>query len=503
MNQRPVLVGNPARELLANSLQRAAGAVVLSMGPNKRSVVYEFGAGQPRTACDGLSIANSVVDGLGPGSLAPRILKEALWEIRRDLGDGTCRLACISTAIHATAARRVVQGVDPGALAACMRLLAQQLPGLLEQQRCNQDSRLNVAMSACCDAEIAEAVATHSARGGPDDLLEVAEGWRAGIECETIDGFCLDIASDIAGLANEAQGARLVFAAAAVLVVNEVIEDFGPLAKVLDGFAQHRKSLIIVARGFVGAARTMLTMNRASLTLSAIGLVPETAGERSIELLMDLCAATGATLVGLEFGTSLANVRPATLGRAARVVVTEHRAVFSGAEGSVGSIRERQQFVRAQIAGARYLEGDRQFFQRRAARLAGRWSQLRIGGATEAEIRRRTRSAREALGAIEAARTRGVIHGGGQGLNAVAALLCEAAGAPLDRYPSDAHDAAIEAVRDGCRAVARQLARNAGVEPGSLDVAIDVVDPLSTTEEILVRAISIASTLLSVEVLVC
>jgi chaperonin GroEL (HSP60 family) len=284
------------------------------------------------------------------------------------------------------------------------------------------------------------------------------------------------------------------------LVVNEVVRDFGPLARVLEQFALHSKSLVIVARGFEGPARATLSANRAALRMHVLGLIPSEVGEQAMQLLDDLCAATGATVISEETGTSMANVRPTALGRSARLIVERGRAVFSTPGGDSENIRHRSALLLAQAESQRYLTLDREKLQRRAARLVGDSAVLRVGGHTQWETDQRVEGACAALAALAAAASSGVVEGGGQALLAVADSLLELRA----NSDSDARRAAINCIAAGCRSVAARLAVNASCISSKTDFEFRaVVDPLSTTLAIMRHAISVAATMLTVEVLIC
>jgi chaperonin GroEL len=227
-----------------------------------------------------------------------------------------------------------------------------------------------------------------------------------------------------------------------------------------------------------------------------LGLVPSEAGIEAMHLLDDLFAATGATVVSEETGTSIANVRPAMLGYAKRLVVESGRAVFSDANGDADIIRNRRMLLTSQALAQRYLALDRERLERRAARLAGEWAVLRVGGPTRWEAEHRADGARAALAALAAADESGVVAGGGRALCAIGALL-EAMRA---QHVSDARRAALDCIAVGCRAVAAHIDRNAGATSHE---TYRPVDPCSTTLAILQHAISVAATMLTVEVLIC
>jgi chaperonin GroEL len=499
MTSTHILSGQAARSVLARSFAQSVRAIGSSLGPARRSVVSDLGAGRPNVAQGGFAIARQMSGESGAWSVAPRMLKDALWEAQRDLGDGTTRLACMAEAVYSAASVSIARGVPPEALARAIAALAGRLDELLARQRCEAPGAAAIALAACGDAELANALSSLTGDVLDGGAVDVCEGPRPGLELERHDGFILDIEPLLIGLGREEQGLRQELDVAHVLVVNEIIADFGPLSVILEGFTAKHKSLVVVARGIIGAARETLAANRRGLGLHVLGLVPADVGLRAAAVLEDLAIATGATLVAQETGVALTAVRPAMLGRAQRVIVAGKRAVFVEPQGAAQPVAQRRRDLLADAQAQRNLAYDRAHLERRAARLAGRWGELRIGGPTGWETALRIEGGRAAFAALRAAAASGVVRGGGR-------ALCIAAGeleAQLDPLSSATQRAALLAVACGCRAVSGRLAHNAGVEPGALDVPDDVVDPLSTTQAIVRRALSVAAAMLTIEVLIC
>lgn len=494
-----VVTGTQARTLISRALSVGARAIGSSLGPGGRGLLFDGGSGGPLHSASGLDIARRVTGESGAASVALRILRDALWQVQRDLEDGTARVACIAAATYAQAARHVASGLSPALLNKAMQQIQLELPALVEGVRadCNERTdRYDIALSACAEDDIACAVSDAFATLPAKGAIDVQPGDDAQLRFERYTGYCLDVRPEVAGASMQEQGLRFEMDNVHVLVANEVLCDFGPLARILEQFALHGKSLVIVARGFEGAARDTLVANRAGLRMHVLGLVPSEAGIEAMHVLDDLGAATGATVISEETGTSISHVRPSMLGFATRLVVQSGRAVFSGAHGDADIIGKRRMLLASQALAQRYLALDRERLERRAARLAGEWAVLHVGGPTRWEAQHRAAGARAALAALAAAEASGIVAGGGRALCTVATSL-ETMRA---QQVSDARRAALDCIAAGCRAVAPHIERNAGA------AAYDrhrPVDPLSTTLAILQHAVSLAATLLTVEVLIC
>jgi chaperonin GroEL len=483
------------------SFALSARAVGLSLGPHGRGVAHESASGSAELVHGGALIARFVTGESGSKTVAGRILSEALDQAQRELGDGTARVACIANALYQGAMKQVVAGMDPGVLSRAIRDVAERSVANLAATRCQMPAPERIAFTACGDVEVARALATVPTHLSQPGAIDVCEGLHPGVELVENEGFCFDVLADIVGLSREENGARIEVNRVHVLVVNEVLSDFETLVPVLEAFAHHDKSLVIVARGIVGAAAGTLVSNRAALRMHLLGLVPDQVGVHAANLLEDLCVATGATLIGEDTGLSLASVSPDMLGRAERAVIDHNRCLLSRPAGDSAAISARRIALLKEAEAQRYLALDRERTQKRAARLGGFWAELRVAGTTSAESHRRIEGARAAVSALQAASVEGVVPGGGMALSTLAAGLERTQRST--RWPDEVEDAARGALRDAYLSIRRQLASNAGVEPIAFEVDQSVVDPLSTTVSIIHRAVSVASTMLMIEVVLC
>lgn len=474
-------------------------AIGSSLGPNARGLMFDGGSGRPLYSASGLDIARRVTEESGAGSVALRILRDALRQVKRELDDGTTRTACIAVALYVEATKHIAAGTPPALLNKAIQQLQSEFPPIVDAQRSQPPDDFDIARCAYADEKVALAVSAAFSQLPEKGAIDVQQSGEPGIRLERYSGYCLDVLPEAVGASVEEQGLRLEMDAVHVLVVNEVLREFGPLARILEQFALHSKSLVIVARGFEGVARATLSANRSALRMHVLGLIPSEVGEQAMHLLDDLCAATGATVVSEETGTSMANVRPSMLGRASRLVLEHGRAIFSGSNSDAKVIQDRRTLLLAQAESQRYLALDREKLQRRAARLGGDWAALHVGAHTQWESEQHVEGARAALAALAASASSGVVEGGGRVFSAVAESLMKLRAESV----CDVRRAAIDCVAAGCRSVPVQLAINAGGSAVEPDFQYRTVDPLSTTLAILQHAVSVAATMLTVEVLIC
>lgn len=404
-----IAAGPESLAALARSVAPALRAIAATAGPNGRTCLLDSDAGiEP--AGDALSIVRALAEERGAGRLLPRLLREILFEADRDLGDGTVRLALLWGGLIEHGMRAVAAGVPPPALANALTVLGARLSAGLRADVANEARLTAVAVSAGASPPIGQAIAQVLLAVGPDGGVEVVEGREPGLRTETGQGFLFEaVAVSDALPAADLDPAYL-------LVADERIDEFGPLVPLLEGFATRGKALVVVARDVSGAALHALTRNHRENGLRVAALRPAAVSQHAADILEDLAIATGATLVADRFGSSLTALRPTMLGRCGLFSFSRGRAVLQTPAGDPAAVAYRRRLLLAEAERQKYLALDRARLEVRAARLAGRWGRLLIGGRTERETRIMTRNAQRALASAQSAATGGVLPGAGVGL---------------------------------------------------------------------------------------
>lgn len=424
-----VLDAFAVRRLFATSLEPMAHAIAASLGPEGAPALFDQGTEKIGRARSGLEIAMAMPKAEGLAGTAPRLLKEMLFAAQRDLGDGTAQLALIAIATFTQAVRTRAPAV---ALANAIDAVRPLVKELIEAERCAEIDLVSLAEGAGADARLAQELAGILKETGPDGVIEVSEALRPGMEVIAAPGFMIDAEpiGDIVDLSN-----------ASVLVANEIINDFGHLVGVLEGFVKKQKSLAIAARDITGPALATLLQNQKAGIVRLAALRPRDAGQRAADVLEDLAIATGATLVSDRQGTKLGSLRPAMLGSAAGFSATKARALFTSPAGDAALIAQRRSTLAAEIARNRHLSLDREHAQRRRSRLAGNWREIKLAGQNADATAAMLAAARSATTAMTSAVNGGAVPGAGAAFAAVAAKL-EAS------HPTIAH---------GLRAIAKKL----------------------------------------------
>jgi chaperonin GroEL len=516
-----VLAGDEARACLARSIALAARAIAPSLGPSGRGVLFHRPPAAPTLLQDGYQIARELADEAGVASIGPRIVKETLFDIDRDLGDGTATAAILLAAIVDGGFRLIRAGFDPESLADGLLALAGRLSDAASGCTVSLTAReaaLAAARTAAGDDALAEAMADIFLQLGPDGTIEIDEGHRTGLETDVRPGVTVDASLVSRELSDESERLFVRLERPFLLVADEEIADFGPLLPVLEQFASRGKALLIVARDVAGGALQALVRNKREAGLRVAALKISDVVERGYEALEDLAIATGAELVTDRLGTSVARLRPAMLGQAEEATIHADHAALRGPGGHDNAIERRRAELRLRIAREKHLSYDREQLQRRLARLSGGVARVRIGGLTTPERQARLIAARKALAALRASRG-GVVAGGGVMPLRLAALAAaeakdeSAASAAARLLAQSLRRVTLTLIGNSCSDAASWVARldaarsaGRGIDLRTMAIvdlaAAGIVDPLAIVDGTIRRAISAAATLLRVEALV-
>jgi chaperonin GroEL (HSP60 family) len=355
-----------------------------------------------------------VADERGAATLASRLLREVLFEADRDLGDGTARLALLWGGLLQHGARAVSSGVPPLALADALTDLGSRLSNALETT-CQHglpdaDELTAVASSAGAPRALAREIGQMLHGVGSDGAIEVVKGRERGLKAETGEGFIFEASpvSEAFALAD--------FDPAYLLVADEVIDDFGPLAPLLESFATRGKALVVVARDVTGVALQALVRNHKQNGLRAAAFRPTAVSRQAADAVEDLAVATGATLVADRFGTSLAYLRPSMLGRAGRFSFARGLAILRDPAGDREASAMRRRQLLAEAERHKHLALDRERLEQRAARLHGRWGRLHVAESSDKETLEVLYKTRRALASARSAAIGGTLVGGAVGL---------------------------------------------------------------------------------------
>ena len=474
--------GEGLHGIFRSSLRPVLRAIGLSLGPEARTILYMRGPRDVAEALTGYVIAREMPIEEGTSGIAPRLLKESLFAADRDFADGTARLALVFAGAFSAGIREIQAGAAAGRLGEQMARLAERTGQLIDEARLPHVDLAGVGRSSGLSEAMAEKLAALVQEIGVDATVDVKENDKRGVEITKADGFVIDVRPIGAEPA-------LALSSASVLVADEIIQDFGPLAAVLEGFASKRRALVIVARDITGAALAALKRNQQADVATVAAFQPSDAGQRAADVLEDLAVATGATLVADRFGTKVDSLRPAMLGQCGTFRFERGRAIFIDPRGKAEDIAFRRKILLAEAHKARHLSLDREVLDRRRSRLGGQWCELRLAGETEQSTASLVTSSRAAVRSMQSAFARGVVPGGGEIFEALASHLEALDGGGVEI-------AATRTAVAGLRVISRQLATNAGPRHRQGASGEVVQDPTELTKAVVDQAFSLATVFL-------
>lgn len=465
------LAGIPLQEDLTRAIAPALRAIAASIGPDGRHVIYSAG-NRVLTARTGSEIARQICS----EHYAERLLKEVLVDAERQFGDGTARLAVMAEAALTERCRTNGFAVQNERVIEALAGLAPKVTAAFAAETRICDEATGLVAAAGVDAGLVPMILEADRLAGPNGLVEVKEG--AETKVRSGQGFSFDARQVGSGAVSAMDNAHLI-------VANEVLSDFKSLSPVIEGFASNGKALVVLARGIEGQALQLIERNRRAGILRIAALVPDDAGPRAAEVLEDIAAASGATLICARMGTSIEMLRPTMLGKAKHFTFEGGRAHLVEPAGRVENIALRVAAAEGEINAHRYLPFDREHAERRKARLLGLWVELTISrgadSATTVEV------ARRAIVALRAARRDGVILGGGSGLEKIADRLKGIGG------NDPALMAAAAMIDAALRAPGKCLRRNGMIQSDQSDpTPVVIFDPAGLSRDLLDVALSLA-----------
>jgi chaperonin GroEL len=515
-----IVTGTEARARLARGALGVIRPIATALGPYGRGVMFHRPPAPPALLYDGYAIAREVCPQGGIEALGAQIVKETLFDIDRDVGDGTTTAAVLIGALLQAGSRTISAGIDAGRLADELLRVGRGAACSLSAAatgRGAEDWLEGVAVTAAREPGLARLIADCSKQVGAEGVIKVEEGPGVGVEHTVAPGMAIRMIPVSAALFDAPEHTATRLDQPFVLVADDYIDSFGKLAPVLEGFARSDKALLIVARHLRSEALAALVRNKAELGLRVGAIrVPEV-GERGYELLEDVAIATGAQMLSERLGVTIEQLRPPMLGRADEATVEAKLTTIVRGRGAADAVERRKAELRRAIEREKYLSLDRELLQERLARFSGGIARIMIGAPGEAPRRALLVRAKKAVAAVHAARRTGVLPGGGT------ALLRVSTGLDSPATNDPAERAVHHMLHAALRAVPAQLIRNSGVEAApwlarienetaaqrGLDIArmeiVDllrsaIVDPAQVVATALEHAVSAAATLLRCDV---
>ncbi len=516
---KQVIFEDNARRSLKRGIDKLADAVKVTIGPKGRNVVLDKKFGSPTITNDGVTIARDIELEDPFENMGAQLLKEVATKTDDVAGDGTTTAVVLGQALVAEGLRNVTAGANPMVL---KHGIERAVEVIVEEIKANArpvDSREQIAAVAAisaADPEVGEIIAEVMDKVGKDGVITVEEGQSLGLEKEYTEGMQFDRGYISAYFVTNPDRMEAVLENAKILVTDKKISAVADILPGLEKAVQVGRPMLILAEDVDGEALATLVVNKLRGTIQVLAVKAPGFGDRRKEMLRDIAILTGATVISEEVGRKLDSVTAEDLGEARRVVATKDDTTIVDGAGREPDIKARMNQIKAQIEETT-SDYDREKLQERLAKLAGGVAVIKVGAATEVELKEKKHRIEDALSTTRAAVEEGIVAGGG-------VTLLQAIPA-LDALKLEGDEAVgVDIVRRALEAPARQIADNAGARG---EVVIDqvrtmkkgegfdalkgeygdmfergIVDAAKVTRSALQNAASIAAMVLTTETLV-
>ncbi len=517
---KQITYGDESRQQILRGVNRLADAVRVTLGPKGRNVVLDKKFGAPLITKDGVTVAKEI-DLKDPlENMGAQMVKEVASKTSDVAGDGTTTATVLAQAIYREGSKNVTAGANPMALKRgidkAVTAVSEELKKLSKPVKGKMIAQVG-SISANNDEEIGRIIAEAMEKVGKDGVITVEEAKSMETSLEVVEGMQIDRGYLSPYFVTDPERMECVLESALVLIHEKKISNMKDLLPLLEQVAKLAQPLLIVAEDLEGDALATLVVNKLRGTLQVCAIKAPGYGDRRKEMLQDLAVLTSGKAVTEDLGIKLENIKIEDLGRAKKVTVDkEHTTIVEGA-GKKADIEGRVKQLRAQIEETT-SDYDREKLQERLAKLVGGVAIIKVGAATETEMKEKKARVEDAMHATKAAVEEGIVPGGG-----VALIRCTKA---LEGIRAEGDEAVgVNIVRRALEEPVRQIAGNAGHE-GAVVVAkvremkadegfnalsekyenlveAGVIDPTKVVRSALQNAASIASLLLTTEATIC
>ncbi len=510
-----------ARRGLEAGVNKLADTVKVTLGPKGRNVVLEKKWGAPTITNDGVTIAKEIELDDPYENMGAQLAKEVATKTNDVAGDGTTTATVLAQAMVKEGLRNVAAGANPmdlkRGIEAAVEKVVEAIGDMARDIETSEEIANVASISANNDSTIGKVIAEAMEKVGKDGVITVEEGQTFGLELEFTEGMQFDKGFINFYFITDPDRQEAVLEDPYILIANQKISSVNDLVPVLEKVMQSGKSVLIIAEDVEGEALATLVVNKIRGTFSSVAVKAPGFGERRKAMLQDIAILTGGTVISEEVGLKLENVTLDMLGRARKVVVSKDNTTVIDGDGSESDVKARIKQIEREIESTD-SDWDREKLQERLAKLSGGVVVIKVGAATEVELKEKKHRIEDAVSATRAAVEEGIVPGGG-----VALLRAQTA---IDKIRGGGGDEKTgrNIVRKAIEEPLRQIAVNAGFEGGVVVehvrsaegnvgfnaatgeytdlVAAGVIDPAKVTRSTLQNAASIAALLLTTEALV-
>jgi chaperonin GroEL len=520
MSAKEIIFHEHARNEILAGIDALANTVKVTLGPKGRNVVIEKSFGSPTITKDGVTVAKEIELENRFENMGAQMVREVASKTSDVAGDGTTTATVLAQAVYREGAKLVAAGHNPmeikrgidKAVAAVVKHLAGQSKATKDASEIAQVGTI----SANGDTEIGKLLAEAMEKVGKEGVITVEENKSADTQLEVVEGMQFDRGYLSPYFVTDPESMKCELKETLILICEKKISNMKDLLPVLEAIAKQQKNLLIVAEDVEGEALATLVVNKLRGTLSCSAVKAPGFGDRRKEMLKDIATLTGGQVISEELGLKLENVTVSDLGQAKTVIIDKDITVIVDGAGGKEKIEARQSEIRTQIENTT-SDYDREKLQERLAKLVGGVAVIKVGAATETEMKEKKARVEDALHATRAAVEEGIVAGGG-----VALLRAQES---LDGLKlSDEQRIGVNIVRRALEEPIRQISANAG-EEGSIIVqkvregkgdfgynaatgeftkliAQGVIDPAKVVRTALQNAASVAGLMLTTEAMV-
>ena len=517
-----IIFGEEARKALQTGVDKLANAVKVTLGPKGRNVVLDKKYGSPLITNDGVTIAKEIELEDAFENMGAQLVKEVSVKTNDAAGDGTTTATVLAQALINEGMKNVAAGANPMVVKKGIKnAVDTAIATIIDNSKkvSGTDDIARVATVSSGDAQIGSLIAEAMEKVSADGVITVEESKTAETYSEVVEGMQFDRGYITPYMVTDTDKMEAVIDDAYILITDKKIANIQELLPLLEQIVQSGKKLVIVAEDIEGEALSTLIVNKLRGTFTCVAVKAPGFGDRRKEMLRDIAILTGGEVITEELGLDLKDASIMQLGRARQVKVTKETTVIVDGAGDKSAIKDRVAQIRNEIA-VTTSEFDREKLQERLAKLAGGVAVIKVGAATEIEMKDKKLRIEDALAATKAAVEEGIVAGGGVALlNAIPAV------AELANKTEGDEKTGVNIVLKSLEAPIRQIAYNAGIEgsviidkilnSGKVNYGFDaysetytdmldagIVDPTKVTRSALENAASVAAMVLTTESLV-
>lgn len=523
MASKVIIFGAAAREKVRKGVDTLADAVKVTLGPRGRNVVFEKSFGAPGITKDGVTVAKEIELADKLENMGAQMVREVASKTADVAGDGTTTATVLAQAIFREGNKYVTAGANPmdlkrgieKAVAVVVESVKQQSKPVSGKKEIEQVATI----SANSDTSIGQQIAEAMERVGRDGVITVEEAKGMSDELEVVEGMQFDRGYLSAYFVTNAEKMETELNNPLILIFEKKITSMKSMLPVLEQVAKTGRSLLIIAEDVEGEALATLVVNKLRGILNVVAVKAPGFGDRRKAMLEDIAVLTGGKLISDDLGIKLENISASDLGTATRVVITKDNTTIIEGQGNEDEIKGRVAQIRMQIANTT-SDYDKEKMQERLAKLAGGVAVIKVGAATETEMKEKKDRIEDALSATRAAVEEGIVAGGG-----VALLRAQAA---LDNLKLEGDEQlGLQIVRRALEEPLRIISSNAGFEPSVVVNSVKtvtqptsygfdakrgvycdmiqegIIDPAKVTRSAIQNAASIAGLLLTTEATIC